>query len=212
MPSPSRPATALRLLAAVLLCLLPSTAQGRGPVPSPIAQEMQKHGDLIPFSPSAEVLAGYFVADEAAPELVYGPLRDYVASRLCRTAWLIERGEKARLDRAAGQAAPLEYSLVLEEDCDDRVTHATFVLLRPADPKAWLEWRSQFHKSKTEGHYGAARARLEKAASDGFSVSGELRFFTLNEELLLRPVEQTLKADRRTRPVYDLVTGRRTGR
>ncbi len=222
MPRPVRQVpvlgTILAALSLLLLPLAPALAAGKGkfPAPSPIAQELRKQGDLVPFEPSPAVLAGYFVADEAAPALVYGPVRDFAQWRICPTSWFIESGEKARVDKAlgaaVGQGAPIEYTLVLEEDCDDRVTQYSFVFLSSADPKAWLAWREQFHKSKTGGHYGEAVKRLGKAAADGYPVSGDLRFLSVNGELSLKPVEEALKADRKARPVYDLNAGRKLAR
>lgn len=191
-----------------------AAGKGKFPGPSPIAQELRKRGDLVPHTPFAAVLAAFFVADETAPATVYGPVRDFAVSRVCATEWFIESGEQARLDKAAAnaQSAPLEYTLVLEEDCGDRVTQFSFVFLNSTDPKAWLAWREQFHKSKTSGHYGKAIAKLSKASQDGFPVSGDLRFVSVNGDLSLKPVEETLKADRKSRPVYDLNSGQALAR
>lgn len=222
MPRSAHNAPVLGTLLVVLMLLAlpqaPALAAGKGkfPGPSPIAQELRKGGGLLPFEPSAAVLASYFVADEAGPALVYGPVRDFAQWRICPTSWFIEAGEKARVDKAlgaaGGQGAPIEYTLVLEEDCGDRVTQYSFVFLSSTDPKAWLAWREQFHKSKTGGHYGEAVKRLAKAASDGFPVSGDLRFLSVNGELSLRPVEESLQADRKARPVYDLNASRALAR
>ncbi len=211
------------LFVLILLCaaLAPATAaaagakDGRAKQPSPAALALRKEGGLLPQAPLPAVPGSYFVADEATPGFIFGPVEAYVTSRSCPTAWLMETGEKERLDRhlaAAGQSAPFEYSLVLEEDCPGRVTHATFVFLSAVDAKGWEQWRQQFHKSKTEGYYGAARDRLQKAAAEGVAVGGELRFLSVNGELLPRRMEDVLQAEGRCPPVFDLVNGRRLGK
>lgn len=217
MPRPARPALPgpfLALFSCLMLLAGPALAAGKGKAaaPSPAAQALRQSGDLVPFEPSEGVLASYFVADEAGAASIYGPVRAFVKGRGCPVAWLVESGEKARLDKAAGRAEPMEYTLVLEEDCPGRVAQYSFVFLTSTDPKAWLAWRDQFHKSKTAGHYGEAMKRLVKAAADGFPVSGDLRFLSVNGDLSLKPVEDSLKADAALRPVYDLTAGRALAR
>lgn len=197
----------------LLLCS-PAFAAGEGKAGacSDAARKLRASNDLVPVAPAGSVLASYFVGDETGAAVIYGPVSEFVAARKCPTAWLIESGEKARLDKNSGQAAPFEYTLVLEEDCPGRVAQYSFVFLTSTDPKAWLAWREQFHKSKTAGHYGQTMQRLGKAAADGYPVSGDLRYLSVNGELSLKPVEESLKADTLAHAVYDLSAGRALAR
>jgi hypothetical protein len=175
------------------------------------AAELRKANELIAHDPPADFLAGFFVADEISPALVFGPVREFVKTRACPTAWLIEKGEKDRLDARKGQPGPLEYTLYLEEDCPGRVTYYLFVD-RSDDPKQWLQWRWQFHKSKAEPEYGATQKRLERAAADGMTVGSELRFVAVDGELSPGSPEKLLQDENKLAPLYDLVAGKKLGR
>lgn len=51
-----------------------------------------------------------------------------------------------------------------------------------------------------------------RAAPEGYPVSGDLRFLSMNGEPSLRPLEEPLTSGRLARPVYDLDAGRALAR
>jgi len=208
-----RAATILLSLIALCVLALPAWAAGRH-VPSKNAAELRDVGDLVPFAPQKAVLSALFTADEDAPRSVYGPVSAFVATRSCPTSWLIEKGELARTERlsALKDVPPYEFSLTLEEDCPGAVTHTVFVTSPGSTPEAWLKWRRQFHGSKAAGHYGAALEGLKKAEAAGLAPTAELRFVSVNGELVTQNLEDRLRAEGRFAPVFDLVRGERTGR
>jgi hypothetical protein len=75
-----------------------------------------------------------------------------------------------------------------------------------------MEWRKQFHKSKTEPQYSAAKTSLEQAAQSGFAVEGELRFLEVEGELQLKRPEEALTAELNFQPIYDLRQGKALAR
>jgi len=205
------------LLMASLACAFPALAAeapGKAaPVPSKQAQELRQIGDLIPYAPPQEVLGAFFTADENAPRAVYGPVSAYAKSRTCKTAWLIEKGELARVERlkALKDIPPFEFSVTLEEDCPGKVSHAVFVTAPGSTPEAWFNWRRQFHGGKAAGYYGAAQDTLKKAGQTGLAPTAELRFLSVNGELVCKNIEEILKTEARLAPVFDLVKGERVG-
>jgi hypothetical protein len=168
------------------------------------ATALRQANALTVFNPPEKFLAGNFVADEINPAFIFGTVKTFVASRKCPTTWLIEEGEKARLAGQGGPDKPVEYTLYLEEDCPDRVVYYVFVDQSYLTPQQWLEWRRQFHKSKTEEQYGTAQAKLEQALKAGVGVSGELRFLQKDGELLTKSPEEALRLDLKFSPIYDL--------
>jgi hypothetical protein len=186
----------------VLACFSPTFAASQK------AAELRKANVLQDFSPPDQFLSGFFLADEMEPAFLFGSIKDFVASRKCPVAWLIEESEKARIAKPASPESPLEYTLYLEEDCPGGVVYYVFVDQSAMTPKQWIEWRKQFHKSKAEGEYGATRDRLEKAVSEGMKVSGELRFIMKNGELTGgKTPEDALCKDLSFTPCYDLKQG-----
>jgi len=172
------------------------------------AAGLREANALVPYTPPDAFLGGYFLADEMEPTLMFGSVKDFVASRKCPVSWLIEKGEKARISTPAAPDKPLEYTLYLEEDCPDGVAYYVFVDQSAMTPKQWIEWRKQFHKNKAEGEYGATRDRLEKAVGEGMKVSGELRFIMKNGELFCgKTPEAALTQDMAFKPCYDLKQG-----
>jgi len=163
----------------------------------------QAHG-LTAFQPPEKFLAGNFVADEMNPAFIFGPVQRFVGSRTCPTAWLIEAGEKKRLAGQSNSGAPVEYTLYLEEDCPDRVIYYVFVDQCCLPPQQWVEWRRQFHKSKTDQQYGAAQTKLEQALKAGCAAGAELRFIQKDGELMANSPEDVLRDDLKYAPIYDL--------
>ena len=163
---------------------------------------------LVPYSPPEPFLAGNFVADEIDPAYVFGKVADFLKTRSCPTAWLIEEGEKKRLDASNSQTGPVEYTLYLEEDCPGRVVYYVFVDRSRADTAQWMAWRQQFHKNKTEPQFDAAKAGLDAAAQSGFPVNAELRFVVVNGDLATKKVEDVLTGELLFNPVYDIKQGK----
>lgn len=162
---------------------------------------------LSEYSPPEAFLLGNFVADEVEPGYIFGKVNDFVRSRPCPTTWLIEEGERKRIEGRQHQAGPVEYTLYLEEDCPGKLVYYVFVDRSQASATQWMEWRRQFHKSKTDPQYGAARVSLEQAAQDGFPVDGELRFVEVEGTLLLKKPEEVLIGEHAFPPIYDLKAG-----
>lgn len=207
-----RPAAILLLACLFCACAASALAADKASgkqAPSKQALELRQTGDLVPYAPPPEVLNAYFTADENAPTAVYGPVSAYAKTRACKTAWLIEKGELARVERLKGlkDVPPFEFSVTLEEDCPGKVSHAVFVTAPGSSPEAWLKWRKQFHGGKAEAHYGAALQGLKKAEAAGLAPAAELRFLSVNGELVCTNLEQGLKAEGRLAPVFDLTKG-----
>lgn len=193
----------LTLMASLALTAGPALAAGEK------AMALRRADGLIPFTPPEKFLDGDFIADETDPTVIFGTVKAFAASRACPVTWLIEEGEKARLARVADQAAPVEYTLYLEEDCPDKVVHYVFIDQSVMSPKQLIDWRQQFHKSKVEHEFATAKERLEKALADGVAVAGELRFVMRNGELQGRPLEEALRTEYGFAPKYDLKQGRK---
>lgn len=223
MPRRAAPKALTLLALACALCALalPALAAGKASgaslpqkkhVLSRKAQELRQEGDLVPYQPSEAVLKALFTADEDAPRGVYGPISAYVRTRACPTAWLIEKGELERVRELSSRTelVPYEFSVTLEEDCPGKVSHAVFVTAPGSTPEAWLKWRSQFHGSKAARHYAAALEALKKAEAAGLAPHAELRFLSVNGELLNRNLEDVLREEGRLAPVFDLEKGVRT--
>lgn len=205
--------TSLLTLCVLCALALPALAESRSAL-STQAKALRAAGDLVPYAPPQAVLKALFTADEDAPRGVYGPVSAFVATRACPTAWLIEKGELTRIKELAARKdiPPYEFSLTLEEDCPAKVTHAVFVTSPGSTPEAWLKWRSQFHGRKAEAHYGAALAGLKKAEAAGLAPTAELRFLAVNGELMMKNLEDVLRAENRLAPVFDLEKGARAGK
>lgn len=171
------------------------------------AAEVRAQNGLVPFEPRKAFLDSDFLADEKAPGFVFGSVAAFAASRSCPTAWLIEEGEKERLARVNLDTDPVEYTLYLEEDCPTAARAYAFVVQSSQDPKQWLAWRKNFHKSKADGYYGETLGRLEKAAAQGVTPAAELRFVLTDGELGLTPTEDTLIKTLKFAPKFDLKTG-----
>jgi hypothetical protein len=171
---------------------------------SPKAMAMRQANGLIAFTPPAKFLASNFVADEMNPSVIFGPVKDFVASRKCPTAWLIEKDQKDRLAGLGSKGAPVEYTLYLEEDCPDKVVYYVFIDQSGLTPQQWIEWREKFHKSKTEPEYGSTKSKLDQACQAGCGVGAELRFIQQNGELLTKSPEEVLRHELHFAPIYDL--------
>lgn len=170
---------------------------------SELALQLRTQNNLSEFAPPAGFLSANFLADETEPACIFGKVREFAQSLSCPATWLIEANERKRIEARTPQSGPVEYSIYLEADCANRVTYYVFVD-RSFNSAQWLEWRRQFHKSKAEPHYKAAKTSLDQAAQNGFTVEAELRFVTVNGELLLKRPEDILVGDLKFKPIYDL--------
>ena len=167
------------------------------------AMKLRGQNGLSEFAPPEAFLIGNFLADETDPNFIFGKVRDFAKSLACPATWLIEEGERKRIETRGQQPGPVEYSIYLEADCAGKVTYYIFVD-RSLNSSQWLEWRRQFHKTKAEPHYKEAKASLDQAAQNGFVVDGELRFVALNGDLLLKRPEDVLTGELKFQPIYDL--------
>ena len=167
------------------------------------AMKLRGENGLSEFAPPEAFLAGNFLADETDPAFIFGKVRDFAKSLACPVTWLIEEGERKRIETRGQSSDPIEYSIYLETDCPGKVTYYIFVD-RSINSAQWLEWRRQFHKTKAEPHYREAKTSLDQAAQNGFAVDGELRFVALNGDLLLKRPEDILTGELKFQPIYDL--------
>lgn len=167
------------------------------------AMKMRAQNGLSEFNPPEAFLAGNFLADETDPAYIFGNVREFAKSLSCPVTWLIEDAERKRIEARTQPSGPVEYSVYLEADCPGRVAYYVFVD-RSFNPDQWLEWRRPFHRTKAEPHYKEAKSSLDQAARNGVTVAAELRFITLDGELLLKRPEDVLAGELKFQPVYDL--------
>jgi hypothetical protein len=172
------------------------------------AMKLRAKNVLSEYSPPETFLSGNFVADEDDPAYIFGKVKDFTKLRSCAVTWLIEEGEKKRVEARDKQSGPVEYTLYLEEDCPGKVTYYVFVDRSQANVAQWLQWRQQFHKSKAEPHYARAKASLEQAAQNGFLVAAEIRFVETNGDLALKKPEAILIEELKFQPIYDVKQGK----
>jgi hypothetical protein len=165
------------------------------------AINLRQANGLTQFTPPEKFLAGNFVADEMNPNVIFGPVQAFAASRKCPTAWLIEAGDKNRL---GSKDLLAEYTLYLEEDCPDKVVYYVFIDQSGLTPQQWIEWREKFHKSKAGEQFATAKSKLEKACTAGCGVGAELRFIQENGDLVPKSPEAILRGDLHYTPIYDL--------
>ena len=111
------------------------------------AMKLRSQNGLSEFAPPEAFLAGNFLADETDPAFIFGKVRDFVKSLACPATWLIEEGERKRIEARGQSSDPVEYSIYLEADCPGKVTYYIFVD-RSINSAQWLEWRRQFHKKQ----------------------------------------------------------------
>jgi hypothetical protein len=168
------------------------------------AMALRQANRLEAYTPPERFLAGNFIADEMDPGYIFGTVKNFAGSRKCRTTWLVEEGLKHRLASPGSSEASAEYTLYLEEDCPEKVIYYVFVDQSSMTLQQWLEWRRQFHKSKTDPQFGAAKEKLERAAQEGCAVSGELRYIQKDGELVPQSPEEILRGDLKFPPIYDL--------
>ena len=195
----------MRRLFLVFLVLLILVGTGAGVwAASKKAMDLRQANGLTEYTPPDKFLSGNFVADELNPKFIYGPVKNFVASRKCPTSWLIEAGDKDHPAWPKGKDEKVEYTIFLEEDCPDKVVYYVFVDQSRLTPEQWIAWRKRFHgTSKTEPAYGSTKSKLDKACQDGCGIDGELRFIQIDGELLPKSPEKVL-IDEKYSAIYDL--------
>ena len=168
------------------------------------AMALRQANGLVAVTPSEKFLSGNFIADETNPAFIFGPVQAFAASRHCPTTWLMEEGAQNRPAALASPDTPVESTLFLEEDCPGKVVYYVFMDDSSMTPQQWIDWRRQFHKSKTDEAFAAAKDKLEQACQQSCAISGELRFIETNGELQAQSPEKVLRGDLKFVPVYDL--------
>jgi hypothetical protein len=192
-----------RLVFILLGFLLMVDMVSEGLAASAKATALRQAQGLTEFTPPEKFLAGNFVADEMNPNVIFGPVQNFAASRKCPMTWLIEAGQKERL-AGTGKDMPEEYTLYLEEDCPDKVAYYVFIDQSALTPQQWIEWREKFHKSKAGEQFATAKSKLDQACTAGCGVGAELRFIQENGELVAKSPEKVLLLDLKYSPIYDL--------
>ncbi|MGP8051014.1 MAG: hypothetical protein ACLPYB_10425 [Desulfobaccales bacterium] len=194
-----------RLLPLVLgVLLLVGNSSGVLAASAKALAQRQAQG-LIPFNPPEKFLDGNFVADELNPSFIFGPVKTFVASRKCPTAWLIEKGDPDRLAKPGSADKLAEYTLYLEEDCPDKVVYYVFIDQSGLTPQQWIDWRAKFHgQSKTGPEFSETKSKLDTACTAGCGVGAELRFIEKDGELQSKSPEAVLRDELHFAPIYDL--------
>ena len=171
----------------------------------------QENG-LQPYDPPQWFLKGYFIAREKNPTYLFGPVQDFVRILGGKTTWLIEDMELERVKNDQG-GKRIEYSLFLEVVSPEKTEYWVFVVLPHESAQAWYDARRayHYHGRKAEDYYGRTRSELEHALSEGFRISAELRFFIEKGEIGSQPLEGVIMGTYNCKPVFDLVTGGRSG-
>ncbi len=169
----------------------------------------REENGLQAYDPPVWFLKGYFIAREKNPSFIFGPVQDFVTAFGGKTAWLIEDLELERVQRAFGDGKKIEYSLYLEVVEQDKVTYWGFVALPHESAQAWYDARRAYHGRKAQEYYGKTLAELERALSEGFNVTAELRFRVENGKAGLQSPEEVIVKDYQCRPVFDLSKGSR---
>jgi hypothetical protein len=181
------------------------------PVAGEFAQTFRQQIGLLPHTPPALFLEGYFIARERDPVYVFGPVQDFVRALGGTTTWLIEDAELKRVERATGEGGSAEYSLFLEVVSPERTEYWVFVVLPHKSGQEWFDARRAYHGRKAEGYYGKTKSELERAFSQGVTIKGELRFFIEKGDISLESPEEAIIKRYKFQPVFDLTTGRWVG-
>ena len=189
----------LIMLASVLITTQLSKAES-----SPTFRE---ENGLQTYNPPEWFLKGYFIAREKNPGYLFGPVQNFVGTLGGKTTWLIEDVELERLQSASANGKKVEYSLFLEVAGPDKTTYWGFVALPYESAQAWYDARRAYHGRKAQQYYGETQGELERALSQGFNVSAELRFWIKDGKASLQSPEDVITKNYKYQPVFDLTTG-----
>ena len=189
------------VLASLLLTSAAVTGESR--------HSFRQENGLVPYTPPAWFLQGYFMAREKNPAYLFGPVKDFVLAVGGKTTWLIEDAELKRVEQATLKGERSEYSLFLEAVLPETTEYWVFVVLPHESGQEWFDARRAYHGRKAEDYYGKTRSELERALGQGFKVKGELRFFIENGHVSLESPEQEIIDKYGLQPVFDLGEGRR---
>ncbi len=169
----------------------------------------REENGLQRYVPPEWFIKGYFYAREKNPSFLFGPVQDFVGSFGGKTTWLIEDFELERIQKASADGRKIEYSLFLEVVGKDKTTYWGFVVLPHESAQAWYDARRAYHGRKAQNHYGKTQRELERALSQGFNVTAELRFWIENGKANLQTPEDVIMDKFGCKPVFDLSAGRR---
>ena len=191
------------VLASLLLTSAAVTGESR--------HSFRQENGLVPYTPPAWFLQGYFMAREKNPAYLFGPVKDFVLAVGGKTTWLIEDAELKRVEQATLKGERSEYSLFLEAVLPETTEYWVFVVLPHESGQEWFDARRAYHGRKAEDYYGKTRSELERALGQGFKVKGELRFFIEKGHVSLESPEKQIIDKYGFQPVFDLGEGRRLG-
>jgi len=178
-------------------------------VSSESAQAFRQKNGLQAYVPPGWFLKGNFIACEKNPSYVFGPVQDFVGVLGGTTTWLIEDMELERIEAASKDGKDIEYSLFLEAASPERTEYWVFVVLPYKSAQAWYDAKRAYHGRKAEEYYGKTQSELERALSQGFNITAELRFWIKNSETSLQTPENVIMSKYKFQPVFDFGTGRR---
>ena len=187
------------------LMVTPRTGTGES------AQPFRQQNGLLAYAPPVWFLKGYFIARERNPAYVFGPVQDFVRAMGGKTSWLIEDVELERVARASTDGETPEYSLFLEVVSPDRTEYWVIVVLPHESAQAWFDARRAYHGRKAKDYYGKTQSELERALSQGLTITAELRFFIERGDISLESPEDVMMNRYKFQPVFDLSTGRWLG-
>jgi len=191
----------LIMLASVLISAHVSKAESK--------MTFREENGLQIYNPPEWFLKGYFIAREKNPSVLFGPVQDFVGSLGGKGTWLIEDFELERIQRASADGKKTEYSFFFEVVGKDKTTYWGFVALPYESAQAWYDARRAYHGRKAQQHYGETRDELERALSQGFNVTAELRFWIENGKANLQSPEDVIMDKFGCKPVFDLSAGHR---
>jgi hypothetical protein len=200
---PKRCCLAVSMLMAVSLVMSASVASATS------SRTFRQKNGLQPYVPPEWFLKGYYIAREKNPSYVFGPVRDFARAIGGTTAWLIEDMELERVEAARAKGKTVEYSVYLETVSPGRTEYWVFVVLPYASAQAWYDAKRAFHGRKAEAYYGKTRDEIGHALSQGFKITGELRFWIEKGETSLKVPEDVIMNRYKFQPVFDLGMGRR---
>lgn len=173
------------------------------------SRDIRQENGLQAYVPPEGFLRGHFIASEKNPVHLFGPVRDFVKALGASTTWLVEDMEAERVQAASAGGKKIEYSVFLEAVFPDRTEYWVFVVLPYETAQAWYDAKRAYHGGKAEPYYGKTRSELAHALTQGFTMTGELRFWIDDGETSLKSPENVIMDRYKFQPVFDLVTGRR---
>lgn len=192
-------ATSILILASLIITVAVATGEA--------VQPFRQQNGLLPYTPPAWFLEGYFIARERDPGYVFGPVQDFVQAVGGKTTWLIEDMELKRVEQALADGSNPEYSVYLEVVSPARTEYWVFVVLPHESAQEWFDARRAYHGRKAEDYYGKTRRELQRALGSGLTIKAELRFFIEKGDISLQSPEDAIMNKYKFQPVFDLSAG-----